>query len=320
MTILAAADRQCLEGSALFRQINLEPLKQFFGGASVRILEAGATLFEPEVQHHMLYIVLEGEVRVYLSGSEAPAHAVLGPGECVGELSLIDGQGASALVLAARHTRVWGIGHDQIWELVEASHGVARNLLAILSGRVRSNNLTLVSAQGPSLAFEQAASVDALTGLHNRQWVSTAFPRLLERCQRDDMPACLLLFDIDSLSSLNDRFGHLLGDHALRFVAARLAEALRTQDLIARSSAEKFMLLLPRTEVSEGLMIAARLQQLVADGSLATADGPQKITVSCGMAAQARGESFHDLERRAEMALQRANDKGQNCIELATLE
>ena len=275
------------------------------------------------MENHTLYLILEGELRVYLSGHDMPAHAVLGPGECVGEMSLVDGQGASALVIAATDTRVLAVPHETLWALVDSSHAVARNLLAILSGRMRSNNLTLVAAQTRSLEFEQAASVDAMTGLHNRAWLKETFPRALQRCDRDGISASILFADVDYLSRFNERFGHLAGDAALRRVVSQLADGLRSQDLIARYGGEEFLILLPRTDLDEAMLIAERLRELVANGEAGgtelteSVDGIPSLTVSCGVAVHKRGEALDVTILRAERALLSAKANGRDRIESA---
>ena len=318
--ILDAADRRRLESSTLFRWSGIETIAHLLESCETDTLESGAKLLEPGVVNNTLYVILEGELRVYLSGHDMPAHAVLGPGECVGEMSLIDGQVASALVIAATDTRVLAMPHETLWALVDSSHGIARNLLGILSGRMRSNNLTLVAAQTRSLEFEQAGSVDALTGLHNRAWLKDTFPRALQRCDRDGISACLVFADIDHLSRFNERFGHLVGDAALRRVVQQLADGLRSQDLIARYGGEEFLILLPRTDLDEGMLIAERLRELVASGGSGgaePADGIPPLTVSCGVATHVRGEALEAVILRAERALRSAKENGRDRVETA---
>jgi diguanylate cyclase (GGDEF)-like protein len=195
---------------------------------------------------------------------------------------------------------------------------VARNLLSIMAGRMRNNNLALIASQSLSLEFEQASSVDALTGIHNRRWLRDAYPRAITRCERDDMPVCLLLAGIDSFQQFNHRFGHLAGDTVLRRVARRLSDGLRTQDLIARYGGEEFLMLLPRCRLDDALLVAERLRSLVAAG-YGNEEEPDLpgITLSCGVAEMCRGESLDDMASRVELALLRAKDNGRDRVERA---
>lgn len=312
------SDYQHLERSSLFQGIGIESMAAQLTACDVAAIEAGRHLLEPGEVNRAIYILLAGELRVYLDGLDMPVHAVLGAGDCVGEMSLVDGQPASALVVAETACRLLVIPHPVVWSMVESSHGIARNLLAILSGRVRNNNLTLVAAQTRSLEFEQASSVDLLTGLHNRRWLEAALPRVLHRCDRDGHAACLLLADIDGLDGCNEDCGHAAGDAALRLVGARLAEGLRAQDLLARHGADEFVILLPRTEIDEGLLIAERLRDRVSGGvPLDTPAGPRNLAISGGIAAHVRGEALDQLVARATVALRAAKDAGGDRVELA---
>jgi len=258
-------------------------------------------------------------LRVHLHGIDLPAHSVVGVGECVGELSLIDGRGVSALVVAASDSEVLVVPQEMLWALIDRSHGFARNLLAILSGRMRHDNLALVSSASRCLEFELAASVDALTGLHNRRWLSEAFTRSIRRCEKDGAPLCLVLADIDHFKLLNDAHGHLMGDAVLQAVARRLAESLRPPDLIARYGGEEFAVLLPHTATDEGQRIAERLRLAVERMSLTklTGGAVSKITVSCGVAALGRDTSLDHLISSADAALYRAKAGGRNRVEVA---
>jgi len=211
-----SALRAQLECNGLFNRIDTVALEHLLDECSHRLLIVGETLLEPGVENEELYVVLRGELRVYLGGDQLPAHSLVGVGECVGEMSLLDGQGVSALVIAAVETEVLVVPQTILWALIDRSHGFARNLLAILSGRMRRDNLALVTTASRSLEFEQAASVDALTGLHNRRWMTDAFPRSIRRCEQDASPLCLVMADIDHFKQLNDTHGHLTGDSVLR--------------------------------------------------------------------------------------------------------
>jgi diguanylate cyclase (GGDEF)-like protein len=307
--------RQYLERSQLFASVSLESIEHLFERCRQKKLERGEHLLEPAVANDHLYLILDGELRVYLNDGSLPEHAVLGEGDCVGEMSLLDGQAASALVLAARDTQLLEVPHDVVWSLVDCSHGVARNLLAIITGRVRNSNQALVALQARSLEFEEAGRVDALTGVHNRRWLLEAFPRAMARCERDQKPLCLVIADIDLFRNFNDRFGYLTGDAVLRRMAHRLADGLRAQDLIARYGGEEFLIMLPQAGLEDALPIAERLRELVAIGSGLQTGG--SVTLSCGVARMLPGEALDGLIVRADAALRRAKENGRDRVEVA---
>ncbi len=314
---LTASDYQSLEGSVLFRAMSLENLTEPLAACELVEYSARTTMLEPGRENRHIYVLLNGSVNVHLDGPDKPAHAELGPGDCVGEMSLVDGHPVSAWVMVTSSTRLLAMPHGVLWSLVERSHAVARNLLALLSGRVRTNNLTLVATKTQSLQFEESSSVDALTALHNRRWFAATMPRVLQRSERDGQPASLLVVDVDRFSQFASQVSPSRRDASLRTIATRLADGLRAQDMIARLHDDRFAIVLTRTEIDESLFIAERLREYVAACGIGPTDGAQLLTLSGGLAIHRVGESLDDLLVRAESALADAKANGRDCVETA---
>ena len=313
---MTPAERTLLAQNKLLRDICLESVEHMLEDCRVTSLKRGETLLERGQKNSSLYLLLEGELRVYLGGHDLPEHAVLGPGECVGELSLIDGGNTTALVMAAEDTRMLVVPHDKVWLLVDSSHDIAHNLLGILAGRIRNNNLLQVAARGNALEFEVADHVDGLTGLYNRRWAEKTFPRMILRCERDNAPLCLLRADIDHFKNIKDTLGYLASDEVLKGVARIMTENLRPQDLLASLGGDKFAILMPETPPDVAMQIAERLSKGVASSSLhidisnmphiangtpATQNIP--VTVSIGIAAMQSGDVLDSMFAAAEEAL-----------------
>ena len=316
--MLSNADRAQLEAGKLFGLVGMEEVGHLLETCTIETIEAGVHLLEPGVPNHHLYMVLDGELLVYPGGAGLPEHVVLRGGDCAGEMSLIDGQQVSALVVPSRTTRLLVIPHDILWTMIECSYVIARNLLGILTGRLRSNNLALVASHEGSLEFESAVSVDALTGLHNRHWMQDAFTRAMQRCERDVTPLCLILVDIDNFRHFNGQYGHVIGDSALRQVAQNLSEGLRPQDLLVRYGVDKFALLLPETTLDKSCQIAERLRLLAAGQAVPVDDNAVAITISCGVAGIDTNDTLDTLLAAADEALLRAKQNGRNRVENAT--
>lgn len=324
-------ERILLERNELFLDIDLESVDYILDDCLVITVFNGEKLLEIGQKNSSLYLILEGELHVYLDSRDLTEHAVLEAGECVGELSLIDGGNASALVIAARDTRVLVLPHNHVWSLVDNSNGIARNLLGVLAGRIRNDNLLRVTTNERSLEFEVAANVDALTGLHNRSWMDDAFPRMMLRCDRSQVPLCLLMADIDHFKGFNHTYGRPVGDGVLRVMAKLMAEKLRPQDLLVYLGSDKFAVLLPETPSDGAAKIAERLREAMAMSTLHTGacDAPRtakapllnqdtRVTISIGIAAMQPGDALDSIFSMAHMALYQAKAAGRNQVKVAS--
>jgi diguanylate cyclase (GGDEF)-like protein len=160
----------------------------------------------------------------------------------------------------------------------------------------------------------QAATVDALTGVANRRHGEALLEQEVRRARRYSMPLALLAFDIDRFQELNDHYGLLVGDMALRIVAGAAQALLRSSDVLVRSGGEEFQVIVPHTSALDGLKLAEKLRQAIAQTAI---PGCDHLTVSFGVAQMEGQESGDSLARRANAALARAKRAGRNRVELA---
>ncbi len=165
-------------------------------------------------------------------------------------------------------------------------------------------------------ALDRIAATDELTGVGNRRH----FLSQLERClaQASDVSVCLVLFDIDHFKTVNDTYGHGVGDEVLRRVAAAVAGSIRDHDVIGRIGGEEFALLLSAADESSAAVAAEHLRTKIAD--LRFDDSPSVcVTASFGVALLQPGSSAPAALRAADEALYRAKRGGRNRVELAGL-
>jgi diguanylate cyclase (GGDEF)-like protein len=297
----------------LFRNVPEELVVAALGGCQTRQLSATETLLRAGTENDVLYIILSGQVSVRVPGVDEP-HVRLGAGECVGELSFLDGQQVSADVVADAQTLVLALDRERLWSLIDSSAEVARNLLGILAGRVRADDAALGESGREHRQLQRLVTVDSLTGLRNRRWLDDAFARQLSRAARANQPLSLLMIDIDRFKQVNDTYGHPAGDAVLRRVAHTLATGLRPQDSLARYGGEEFAVLLPGLGQPQALQVAERLRLAIqANGAEGKRDNVTQITVSIGVATATREESLAALVQRADKALYRAKESGRNC-------
>jgi diguanylate cyclase (GGDEF)-like protein len=166
--------------------------------------------------------------------------------------------------------------------------------------------------------------IDTKTGLLNvSTWESEA-EREIARAVRTRSPLALAMIDIDHFKAVNDTYGHLAGDKALRAITGALSEQLRSYDLAGRFGGEEFAILLPQTQEAQALRIAERLRTYVAGMTIGVGEDPAtgptiRLTVSVGVAAIDRiGPELTDLLAAADAALYLAKQAGRNQTRIAT--
>lgn len=313
------ATREELAQLSLFASADLDALEPVLRNCEVQALERGETVIAAGETNRSVYLVLSGELTVHLESESAPVLARLPAGSTAGEVSLIDGEPASAFVVAARDSRVLVIDEELLFILANTSHAVAYNLLRTLASRVRDGNLTIRHEREVIERYKWQASVDALTGLFNRHWMATVLARQMERSRVSGEPLALLMVDVDHFKAFNDAHGHVAGDYALRAVANCLRAAVRPTDLLARYGGEEFLVLLPGATLHQAREVAERLRRSVRETPIPHVDGSllPKVTVSVGVAELPDADEHLAPEgfvERADRALYRAKAAGRDRV------
>lgn len=161
------------------------------------------------------------------------------------------------------------------------------------------------------------ATIDPLTGCHNRRGFDELMTLEFARAQRYDRPLALVLFDIDHFKRVNDDFGHEAGDQALQRIGRTIRHAFRATDSASRYGGEEFALLFPETPKEESARLAERLRVLI-ESMLPTPEVPRALSASFGVAAYPDDASTAaELIRAADRALYRAKTLGRNRVETA---
>jgi diguanylate cyclase (GGDEF)-like protein/PAS domain S-box-containing protein len=131
--------------------------------------------------------------------------------------------------------------------------------------------------------LKELAEHDSVTDLYNRRRFEEELARQVSRCQRYGETACLLVLDVDSFKGVNDRYGHKLGDAALRFVARMLRQRLRAGDVIARIGGDEFAAVLPGASTELAVSVAEELRESIRDTPVGLGSDQTTMTVSIGL-------------------------------------
>lgn len=308
--------RTLLEGLELFRGVRADDVAELLAECTRRDLVIGELLLEPGAHNENVFIVLSGALDVHVGGLEHPSLTTLETGACVGEMSIIEDRDPSAFVVATAATHLLVIHQSVLWKMVNASHDLAKNLLVMLSERVRSHNRAIADSYGELRKAELYAATDALTGLGNRHTMEDAFPREIERSRRDADSLSLILLDLDNFKALNDRHGHVAGDRVLATVADVLRQQFRPGDILVRYGGDEFAVLLPGVDCERAELIAERVRVAVADCAIPGEAAPDamNVTASIGIAELGDDNTLDALLHAADEAMYRAKRKGRNTV------
>ncbi len=307
---------ETLASLPLFKGATADELDWLLQHAEETWLQAGDVMLQPGENNEYLSILLSGAMRVEIAADKNIAISRIDAGECVGELSVLDGKPVAAYVIADEQCHLLRVHRDDFWKLIDTSHAVARNMLHILSSRIRSDNSKLSASIEQQRPHERSALTDALTSLNNRRWFDEMLPRLMERCRKGGTPLALLVLDVDHFKRYNDSHGHQAGDQALKAVGSCLLSHLRPNDAAVRYGGEEFVVVLPNNGEEEMLNVANRLCEELRNQPICDEQGNAlpSISVSIGAALWQEGQTLQSLVAMADAALYQAKESGRNQV------
>ncbi len=316
-------------------------LERVVGACREVTLAPGEALCREGEDGNAMFVVLSGNLVVSKAGKQV---AVGRPGDCFGEMALIERRERAATLRALDDTLVLEIPEAAFRRYLSTNHAALMALLHVFSERSRRDLDSLVSANLKLLAqaeemdqknreldetrrqlehrnrdLERISALDTLTQIANRRRFDAALRQEWRRSARDEVPLSLVFCDIDYFKRFNDTYGHQAGDECLVRVAQAMEETLnRPADLVARYGGEEFIALLVDTGIDGARMLAERMRARVEGLRVehrASAAGTC-LTVSLGVASvvprpAVRPEDLVDL---ADRALYAAKEGGRNRV------
>ena len=330
-----------LRRTRLLAPLSEPELEALVGACPERVLAPGQALCHEGEEGHAMYVVLAGNVVVSKAGKQV---AVGRPGDCFGEMALIERRERAATLRALDDTLILEIPEAVFRERLSANPAALMALLRVFSERSRHDLDGLVSANLKLLGqaeemdrknreltdtrrqlehrnrdLERISALDTLTQIANRGRFDAALRQEWRRCARDESPLSLVFCDIDYFKRFNDTYGHQAGDQCLVRVAQAMDETLnRPADFVARYGGEEFIALLVDTGLEGARMLAERMRTRVESLRVEhrASDVATHLTVSLGVATAVPRPAIRpeDLVDLADRALYAAKAGGRNRV------
>jgi diguanylate cyclase (GGDEF)-like protein len=286
------------------------------GHPAVRLTMEGGALFFSIVD---IMLLLAGRFR-------SPLMTIFGISITIFGLSSL------AFILGRPWNHMWWLAHVIFaggffflsYGIIQAFH-TTRSFTNIYSQEEMVNRLAMAMVKTES-AFQELqrsnqmlahlASTDPLTGAANRRHFIERVDAEIARAKRDDLPFSLLALDLDNFKSINDHFGHQVGDEVLQGFVQQCLNAIRPYDSVARMGGEEFMILLPQTTMDVAVTIGERVRSATESAVFESTLIPQiALTVSIGVSEFGPdGTTIDTIFRTADERLYRAKDRGRNCV------
>ncbi|MFT3856141.1 MAG: diguanylate cyclase [Aquabacterium sp.] len=166
--------------------------------------------------------------------------------------------------------------------------------------------------------IQKLATRDDLTGMFNRRHMLELMDKERARCQRDGGTFSLALIDVDHFKSVNDTYGHGVGDEVLKAVSGVIFQALRDTDAVARWGGEEFLLMFVNTDLADAERGLLRIRTLLAQTAVSERHGALRITVSAGVTGHDPQEPLACAIDRADRALYAAKLSGRDRVLVAS--
>jgi diguanylate cyclase (GGDEF)-like protein len=177
--------------------------------------------------------------------------------------------------------------------------------------------LAQLTIGGYQVRLESMASEDKLTGVNNRHAFDALSQQVMKVADRRGEALSGVLMDLDHFKTVNDRFGHLIGDQVIARAARSLKNNIRGSDLICRWGGEEFIILLPGSDAEETRLWAEKVRRIIDEDIVFFGEKAMSVTASFGVSRYIVKETRDTFFDRVDTALYQAKDKGRNRVEVA---
>ncbi len=186
--------------------------------------------------------------------------------------------------------------------------------------KVRDMTISIDALMDERQLLTSKIGLDELTQVASRVRVLDYLQGNLNKAEKKQYCFCVAMIDLDFFKSVNDKYGHLIGDQVLTDVATRMKAALRSGDILGRYGGDEFLLVLPRADIGVAKQITERICSCINAAPFQVEDYVIPLTVSIGVAVWQQGDSDVTLLGRVDHALYQAKHQGRNQVVLESSE
>jgi diguanylate cyclase (GGDEF)-like protein len=167
------------------------------------------------------------------------------------------------------------------------------------------------------LQVEELTLTDSLTGIYNRRYLDLFMEKSIPISKKTNSPSVFMMLDIDHFKKVNDNFGHQCGDEALKHTSSIIKNFVRKSDVFVRFGGEEFAVILPNTNVAEGLIIAERIREAVEKSEFIYKNEHIHLTISIGVSIY-NGDTAEEFIGKSDNVLYKAKENGRNQIAISS--
>lgn len=229
---------------------------------------------------------------------------------------IVDGKPIGFLFFSSRESHTYREEHQRLFTYIATQVSCVIQKSRLYQRIFDLNQQLLESHQ----QLKELASRDALTGILNRGTIMEFLKQQIQIADRKKLPMAVIMADVDSFKTINDTFGHPVGDSALQMVSRTIESSLRSYDRAGRFGGEEFLIILGDADTDTALQIAERVREAVATDILQHDGQALTISLSLGIACrEAHGnETVDQLLIKADAALYKAKREGRNRVCLSS--
>ncbi len=198
--------------------------------------------------------------------------------------------------------------HERFWDIEE------ENLIIHFRNMIENHlELTTKIEQVNSLneSLERMAYYDYMTNIYNRRYFFEVAETTIALLKRDKKPISIIMIDIDNFKSINDTYGHDVGDEVIKALPVEISHCIRESDILARFGGEEFILLLANSAIDDAFIVSEKIRHTIEKTSL----NGIKFTVSLGLSQMnLEKDSLKDIIKKADNGLYKAKNSGKNKV------